>query len=177
MPADYVKLFQYGSNMDPDRLNDHERLNRAAVVRGVARLDGWGVRFDLYSINNRCGVTDIIQSAQEYVLGILYEVPTGLVIAAHQQRSRMDEIEGARPDGNGNYKRITITVDFQGSKIDAITYVGTHRGKERFAARTQQEQRVSVEYFAHLENGAAKFDFPDNYRKYLKTKAGPLRRE
>jgi hypothetical protein len=87
----------------------------------------------------------------------------------------MDEIEGARPDGNGNYQRLTVNVDFQGSNIEAITYAGTRRGRERFAAKTPQEQRVSVGYFGHLETGAAKFNFPDDYRDYLKAKAGSLR--
>jgi hypothetical protein len=95
----------------------------------VARLNGWGIRFDLYSITNGCGATHIIQSAPEYVLGILYDVPTRLVIAENQQRSRMDEIERARPDGNGNYQRLTVNVDFQGSNIEAITYTGTRREK------------------------------------------------
>jgi hypothetical protein len=66
--------------MDPERLNAPERLDGVAIVCGVARLQGWGIRFDLYSINNRCGVTDVVQSAQEYVLGILYEVPMSLVM-------------------------------------------------------------------------------------------------
>jgi len=44
-----VRLFQYGSNMDPDRLNSGKRLNEAAEPVGVARLDRWGIRFDLYS--------------------------------------------------------------------------------------------------------------------------------
>src|SRR6476661_1911650 len=153
MPDQSVKLFQYGSNMDPECLNAPERLDGAAIVCGVARLEGWGIRFDLYSINNRCGVTDIVQSAQEYVLGILYDLPMSLVIAEGQHRSRMDEIEGARPDGNGNYQRISVTVAFQG-KTSALTYVGTRAGRERFAARTPQEQRVSVQYFKYLENGA-----------------------
>jgi hypothetical protein len=161
--------------MTPNRLNARERLNGAAVERGVARLNGWSIRFDLYSITNGCGATDIIQSAPEYVLGILYDVPTRLVIAENQQRSRMDEIERARPDGNGNYQRLTVNVDFHGSNIEAITYAGTRRGRERFAAKTPQEQRVSVKYFGHLETGAAKLNFPDDYRAYLKAKAGSLR--
>jgi hypothetical protein len=52
MPDQYVKLFQYGSNMDPDRLNARERLDGAAIAFGVARLEGWGIRFDLYSTVN-----------------------------------------------------------------------------------------------------------------------------
>jgi hypothetical protein len=87
----------------------------------------------------------------------------------------MDEIEDARPDGNGNYQRITVTVDCQDNNIDAITYVGTQPGKARFAARPPEEQQVSIEYFSHLEAGATKFVFPRDYYDYLRPKVG-LRR-
>jgi hypothetical protein len=40
-------------------------------------MDHWGIRFDLYSANQECGVTDIVSTAREHVLGILYEVPLG----------------------------------------------------------------------------------------------------
>lgn len=68
--------------MDPDRLNSAERLDGAAEVVGVARLNGWGIRFDLYSESNRCGVTDIIPSTREYVEGILFQVPYSLVVSS-----------------------------------------------------------------------------------------------
>jgi hypothetical protein len=131
--------------MNPDRLNARERLNGAAVERGVARLNGWGIRFDLYSITNGCGATDIIQSAPEYVLGILYDVPTRLVIAENQQRSRMDEIERARPDGNGNYQRLTVNVDFHGSNIEAITYAGTRRGESGLQLKLHRNNESALD--------------------------------
>jgi hypothetical protein len=131
--------------MNPDRLNARERLNGAAVERGGARLNGWGIRFDLYSITNGCGATDIIQSAPEYVLGILYDVPTRLVIAENQQRSRMDEIEGARPGGNGNYQRLTVNVDFQGSNIEAITYAGTRRGESGLQLKLHRNNESALD--------------------------------
>jgi hypothetical protein len=62
-------LFQYGSNMEPERLNSSDRLAGAAQVVGVARLDHWGIRFDFFSANNECGVTDIVSAAREHVLG------------------------------------------------------------------------------------------------------------
>jgi hypothetical protein len=58
-----ILLFQYGSNMEPDRLNSPDRLGGAARVLGVASLAGWGIRFDLYSKSYHCGVTDIVPAA------------------------------------------------------------------------------------------------------------------
>lgn len=105
MPRGYVKLFQYGSNMNPTRLNAPQRLDGRARGIGVARVDGWGIRFDLYSVTNRCAVTDIIPAKDEYVLGVLYDVPIPFVVARRGKPSRMDKVEGAKADGSGNYKR------------------------------------------------------------------------
>lgn len=70
MPPRHIMLFQYGSNMNPDRLNGVDRLNGAAEFVGMAKLPGSGIRFDLYSQNNGCGVTDIVPSAGETAAGL-----------------------------------------------------------------------------------------------------------
>src|SRR6266481_6133332 len=93
MTPRYIILFQFGSNMDPDRLNSDDRLGGAAQVIGVARLKGWGVRFDLYGELAQGGVTDIVQSAKEHIEGVLYKVPYELVVASRGERSAMDRIE------------------------------------------------------------------------------------
>jgi len=87
----------------------------------------------------------------------------------------MDKIEGAKPDGTGNYKRIPVTVQVKnGYKISAITYAGTGAGRARFKCKCAEEQQVSQDYFQHLETGAKKFKFPTDYMAYLKEKAGQL---
>ncbi len=180
MPKGYVRVFQYGSNMNPARLNSRDRLDNKAKKPRVARLDGWGIRFDLYSECNECGVTDITdkgKAASEYVLGILYDVPANLVVPVAGGRSRMDEIEGAKPDGTGNYGRIPVTVQVRnGRRIRAITYAGTGPGRERFKRRFAEERQVSEDYFKHLETGAKKFNFPTDYTAYLREKVGRLRK-
>jgi hypothetical protein len=45
----------------------------------------------------------------------------------------MDEYEGARPDGAGNYQRIRVPVYKKSIKMMAIAYVGTEAGRRRFA--------------------------------------------
>src|SRR2546428_9971743 len=95
MAKQIVRLFQYGSNMDPERLNSSNRLNGAAHAPVVARLGGWGVRFDLHSVYNKCGVTDIVPKRAEHVVGVLYEVLYWLVVAPRAQRTKLRETEGA----------------------------------------------------------------------------------
>lgn len=175
MAQRYITLFQYGSNMDPDRLNSAERLGGAAEVIGVARLKGWGVRFDLYGERAQGGVTDIVRSAKEGVEGVLYKVPYELVVPPKGQRSRMDEIEGAGLGERSNYKRQRILVWKDGKKIEAQTYVGTVPGRRRFLRRPIRNRRVSKAYFGHLLAGARQFKFSQRYIACLRRHAGRLK--
>jgi hypothetical protein len=165
-------LFQYGSNMDPDRLNAVERLGGAAQVVGSCHLKNWGVRFDLYSETNQCGVTDITPSVRERVEGVLYQVPYRLVIASRGQRSRMDEIEGSGRGSRSNYKREKVMVWRNREKVEARTYIGTVAGRKRFLSRSHKERQVSEAYFKHVLSGARRFNFSERYIVYLRTQAG-----
>jgi len=174
--AAYLELlFQYGSNMSSRRLNDPNRLNGRAIPVGVAVLEGWGIRFDLYSITNGCGVTDIVPAHDETAYGVLFEVPRELLIAPSGRRSRMDEIEGARADGTGNYARHLVYVLKGDRHFQAYTYIGTQAGRERFSRMTPGERRVSNRYFGHLLLGANEFGLADPYVTYLQQQAGSLR--
>jgi hypothetical protein len=139
-------------------------------------LDGWGIRFDLYSKCNGCGVTNIVEASGEYIMGVVYQVPVRLIYAPKGKQSKMDTIEDARPDGTGNYKRQKIgDITVRGQKVSAVTYVGTPHGKRRFLDRPQQDRPVSATYFGYLVSGAKKFRFPDEYISYLRRKAGTLK--
>jgi hypothetical protein len=167
-----ILLFQYGSNMEPGRLNSLDRLAGVARALGVACLERWGIRFDLYSTSNECGVTDIVPNEREHVLGVLYEVPYRTVVAPRGQRSRMDEIEGARHGRMSNYKRQTTLVRRNGENVEARTYVGTVLGRKRFLRQSTDDRRVSEAYFGHLLAGARRFELPQSYVAYLRRQAG-----
>jgi Gamma-glutamyl cyclotransferase, AIG2-like len=159
--------------MNPDRLNSADRLDGDAEVFGVARLKGWGIRFDLYSgRENHCGVTDIIPSTRENVEGILYRVPYRLIVAPRGQQSPMDLFEGAGLGKDSNYKRQKVLVWRNGKKIEAQTYVGTVAGRKRFLKRSVEDRRVSKAYFRHILAGAKRFRFPATYIAYLRRQAG-----
>lgn len=161
--------------MEPERLNSPDRLAGVARVVGVARLNHWGIRFDLYSASNQCGVTDIVHSAREYVLGILFEVPYRFVVGPRGQRSPMDKVEGAGLGRQSSYMRKKILVRSNGKTIEARTYVGTVLGRKRFLRRSAEDRRVSQAYFGYLLSGARQFRLPKSYVAYLRRKAGILR--
>lgn len=164
-------LFQYGSNMDPDRLNSAARLDGAAKAIGVGRLKGWGIRFDLYGELALGGVTDIVQKKTEHVEGVLYKVPYRSVVSPRGQRPRMDEIEGARLGEESNYKRLKISVLRGRKKVEPRTYVGTVAGRKRFLRRSTEDRLVSDTYFAHILTGARRFRLPASYVAYLRRQA------
>lgn len=168
MAPQHILLFQYGSNMDPARLNSVERLNHAAEVIGMAQLRGWGVRFDLYSKDNECAVTDIVPRRNERVQGVLYKVPYRVVVAPRGERSAMDRIEGAGLSKKSNYKRLKISVHMGKKRITARTYVGMQAGRNRFRKRSNEERRVSADYFRHLLTGAKRFRMNASYVAYLR---------
>jgi|SRR5581483_552785 gamma-glutamylcyclotransferase (GGCT)/AIG2-like uncharacterized protein YtfP len=163
----HLFLFQYGSNMSPDRLNGSKRLNGLATAIAAAKLDGWGIRFDLYSETNQSAVTDIVPAPGEYVMGILFEIPRAAL-------DTMDNIEGVRGDGTGNYQRADaeVTVIPDGVTVAAITYIGTESGRERFRKQPAERHAVKSDYFEHLLAGARQFAFSRDYVAYLRRQAG-----
>jgi gamma-glutamylcyclotransferase (GGCT)/AIG2-like uncharacterized protein YtfP len=163
----HVILFQYGSNMSPDRLNGSCRLNGQATPISGAKLDGWGIRFDLYSKTNDSAVTDIVPAPGEHVLGVLFDIPESAL-------AKMDEVEGVRPDGTGNYQRahVKVTPVPDSAAVAAVTYVSTEAGRKRFAKEPAERKAVKPAYFQHLLDGAQHFNFAADYVAYLRRQAG-----
>jgi len=87
----------------------------------------------------------------------------------------MDEIEGAKLDGTGNYVRSLVYVLKGDEHIQAHTYIGTPAGRDRFSRMAPESQRVSEEYFQQLRLGAMELGLPKSYIDYLQQRAGPLR--
>ena len=161
---DKVKLFQYGSNMSSKRLNSPERLCGKAEFIGIAKLDHYRLVFDLYSECNGCAVSDIVPDPSDQVWGVLCHVSRDLVIAPPEQRSKMDEIEGAKPDCTGNYHRIEIEVQLDtGRTVRSYTYVGTKEGRHRYQEKPPNRQATTQEYVSHILTGAKEHCLPEPY--------------
>ena len=95
-----VIIWQYGSNMDENRLNSGDRLKGTATFIGLAIKKGYRLSF---THTNKCGVgtSDILSSnTEDFVIGCLYEIPDNKI-------SKLDEIEGVN---SGAYERTSDLV-------------------------------------------------------------------
>jgi hypothetical protein len=136
-------VFQYGSNCSIERLNSPDRLNGDAVSLGRADLEGYTLRFDVWSDGNQCAASDIVEEADQIVQGVLYNVPDCLMTreTTPPGRRSFDSIEGPR------YERSDVRVRRpDGSTVTAITY--TARPDSR-----RSDILTSVEYVTHIVMG------------------------
>lgn len=104
--------FAYGSNMDPQRL-DERRVEFTERQAGL--LSGWRLVFDKRSKNDpTIGFANIVRDADFVVEGILYCLgPVGL--------ERLDQFEKT-PE---HYERVVLEIASDRGHVDAWVYVAT----------------------------------------------------
>jgi gamma-glutamylcyclotransferase len=158
-------LFQYGSNMSTERLNDSCRLRGDARAVGKAITEEvFQLTFDLWSEKAEppCASADIINGAGRKIWGIVYEIPDYLIKkedAAPRNRKSMDQIEGQ------NYERRIIKLRWpDGHPVtDAvITYVGR-------PSRRKKKIRTTFNYVEHILRGMREHHIPNEYVDYVRS--------
>lgn len=138
--------FAYGSNLD---YNQMRRRCPGAKVVSRAKLPGFRLAFTRFSGTRRCGVADIIESAQDAVEGVVYSI-------GQEDAERLDRFEGV---GQACYDRIDVSVFCpDGQTLNAFAYKAREQG-EFLPSRAYLNQiidgarrhRLSPEYIAMLE--------------------------
>ena len=157
-------VFQYGSNVDSERLNSENRLRGDATVIDVVRtVDDYEFNFTIWSKSNNCAAADIIPGSGRKIWGVLYDIPDFLIKKETDgERKSLDEIEGE----GSNYKRMSIRVQYRdGTSVDndVITYIGINDAR-KFNIRT------SFSYARHIITGLRVHSVPDDYIEYVKSR-------
>lgn len=93
--------FAYGSNMDPQQM---EQRAPGARPLGPARLDGFGLVFNVYSTTWQGGAANLELDPDAHVWGVLWEVPEDEVggldaFQGHPVFYRREEISVTGPQG------------------------------------------------------------------------------
>jgi len=150
-----ARVFQYGSNMDEDRINSAVRLRGdAKYLFNAKTVDDYELDFTVWSSDNECATADIVRKEGSKVWGVVYDIPDYLVerVSAKQRgRKSLDGIEG---EGK-NYQRIRIKVENQsGEIIEATTYeaISKHKGL-----------KTSCAYAEHIIKGLQEHHIPKDY--------------
>jgi gamma-glutamylcyclotransferase (GGCT)/AIG2-like uncharacterized protein YtfP len=158
-------IFQYGSNLDVNRINSVERLGGKAVPLGVAELDGYQIIFNVFSKGNKCAVTNIHTKrhfiGKDKIYGVLFSVPDHLM-------DKLDSVEGVN---SLTYQRANIKVKFKDAYgndfvINAITYVGASKGLKNF--NESPYKMITDKYAGFIIAGMEQFNIPRSYRAKVK---------
>jgi cation transport regulator ChaC len=126
-----TKYFAYGSNMDPQRMNErdvHFSQRRHAILKGYA------LKFNKVSSNNpREGYANIVQKKDEIVEGVLYEIP-------ESDLSKLDRAEGYPT----HYQKMSVLVKLDDdTEVWAVTYVAQ-------PSKLREGLKPTREYLNHL---------------------------
>jgi hypothetical protein len=193
---DTVRLFQYGSNMHPERFIQRIKDNKDhapagtlldATALGRARLAGWRLRANLWSATlerrkrrdpslgdaGGCRVVNIVREERAEVWGGLYEISSDLVTRCDGERSVVDLLEGHRTTRDPeNYAKICVTVDLDGEPRTAWTYIGLREAIER-CERCHPGAGCDPSYADTVLAGAQAIGVPDEYLEVLREAVAP----
>jgi len=132
-------IFQYGSNMSKQRI---EQRVGSIIDLGRHDLKGYSLVFDVFSVNNNCGVANIIADETGLVIGRLFEL-------TKEQLVKLDVFEGIK---QGQYKKCKVG-DFQ-------TYVSIPKTSKHFLP--------SDEYLNFIITGLEEIEAPNSYKDTIK---------
>lgn len=153
-------VFQYGSNLSEENLNSKERLNGAAIKRGIVfTVSNYELDFNIWSKTNNCAVANLTPNKGREIWGVLYSISDDRIFRSLCETGKtcLDKIEGE----GFTYRREFIQVAYPNGnciKENVITYFGIN-GKTGL--------RTSKEYVSHIISGLKSNDIPQDYVNYV----------
>lgn len=137
-----VLVWQYGSNMDEERINSPNRLKGKAKFVGLAIKKGYRLSFT-HTNSEGVGTADILEAdPNDYVIGCLYEM-------AEDMLKKLDKVEGVN---SGSYERVEMTVarfnEKQLADFSDLVSATTH-----IVVNKEKKTKTNVEYANHILRG------------------------
>lgn len=151
-----TKYFAYGSNMDKDDIDswcDNHGYPRIVINKITpVVLNGYKLIFNYYSHSRGGGAANIVKSSNDCVYGLLMEID-------NRDKDTISTKEGA-PD---YYHEIKVdVVTFNGEIFSDVLTYQTIKEKEK------REIQLPTKYYMDLIiNNAKKYNFPEEYLRYL----------
>jgi cation transport regulator ChaC len=167
-PQEFIWLFEYGLDMDPAILNDHERLNGSALLYGPAVLKGYALMFGTRHIHKDNGsiMVAIIPSVDPdaEVWGVVYRIPQRVTEGSGKQLSLLDTIHTAGTPQNF-FKGVQVVVHeiYYDQDISAITYVATDIACQGLQLVSPVQSNADALFVQRLANIARGHKLPHSY--------------
>ena len=161
-----INYFAYASNMDKEYLDMWCKNKGCSMVRfqsiSPAKLNGYKLSFNYFSISRNGGAANIMESKKDYVYGLLIEV----------EESDLQVFR--KKEGYPKYYD-EIYVDVE--KFDGTIVKGVKTYKVVKSSENPNHQPPTKDYLQLIIKNAQKHNFPSEYIQYLeaiKAKEEPL---
>ena len=153
-------IFQYGSNLNSERLNSQQRLRGEARYLGLAcTTEPHELGFTVWSEGNDCAAADLIPGGSQPAWGALYEIPDALVRRESASgRPSMASIENEGVE----YHCCRINVcrpDGRPLAEGALTWL---------AAARRYDLKTEFHYVRHILTGLLDKGVPDDYLRRVR---------
>jgi gamma-glutamylcyclotransferase (GGCT)/AIG2-like uncharacterized protein YtfP len=136
-----VFYFAYGSCMDHHRFQEDGYDHYFQNMLGVGVLPNYSLRFTYQSLRDAMGRADIVEEGGK-VEGKVYDIP---IQALKEYLYRREGVPNA-------YRPTFITVDLNGSKVEALTFVVTTKNAEIAPPEWYEEEILrGAEGFVSME--------------------------
>ena len=148
-------IFQYGSNLNSERLNSQQRLRDEARYLGLAYTrEPHELGFTVWSEGNGCAAADLVPGGTQPAWGALYEIPDSLVRRESAgERPSMASIENEGVEYH--CCRINVCLAHgQPLAEDALTWL---------AAARRYDLKTEFHYVRHILAGLLNKGAPHDY--------------
>lgn len=150
--------FAYGSNMDKDDLDRWCKEHGYGSIKFTdvipSKLLGYRLVFNYFSSSRRAGAANIMESKGSVVYGLLIELD-------ENNKEIIREKEGYRYH---YYNEIKVNIE----TLDGNTFSDVFTYKVFKEKESDSFQPPKKEYLELIKRAAEKYNFPDEYRKFLK---------
>jgi hypothetical protein len=167
-PQEFIWLFEYGLDMDPAILNDHERLDGCALFYGPAVLKGYTLLFGTQHARKGNGSTvaaivpNIDPDAE--VWGVVYLIPQHVAEGTRKQQSLLDTIHTAiMPQSFFKGVQVVVHEIYRDQDISAITYVATDLACQELQLALPAQSNADALFVQRLADIARRHKLPHSY--------------
>jgi cation transport regulator ChaC len=167
-PQEFIWLFEYGLDMDPAILNDHERLNGCALLYGPAVLKGYTLLFGTQHGHKGNGstVVAIVPSIDldAEVWGVIYRIPQRVAEGTGKRQSLLDTIHTAvTPQSFFKGVQVVVHEIYRDQDISALTYVATDIACQELQLALPAQSNADALFVQRLADIARGHKLPHSY--------------
>jgi len=165
-----IRYFAYGSNMDKDDFKEwcdgKNKQNKKYPMANFqnprrAKLNGYKLAFNYYSENRCGGAANIMESLEDCVYGLLWEIEDNDLQTIRKKEGYSEDCSKCY------YNEVCVNVEVDGTVVPHVKTYKVSKCREK-----PDRQRPTEKYLDLIIKNANDYKFPQEYIKHIYKAAG-----